>query len=161
MYPSVPITLPALVAWVASRPMGSIALAMPKSMIRGAGLPSISVTSTLEGFRSRWMIALRCACCTPSQTCMNRASRAGSGSCLASQYSVIGWPSTYSMTKYGCPSGVEPASKTLAIVGCSMIARACRSASKRLSRAASKRPARTSLRATRRVTGSVCSASQT
>ena len=33
------------------------AFAIPKSMMRGKGLPSISTTSTFEGFRSRWMMA--------------------------------------------------------------------------------------------------------
>ena len=34
-----------------------------------------------------------------------------------SQYSVIGSPCTYSITKYGWPCGVVPASNTLAIAG--------------------------------------------
>src|SRR6185437_2447549 len=35
----------------------SIALASPKSIMRGTGFPSISTTRTLAGFRSRCMIA--------------------------------------------------------------------------------------------------------
>ncbi len=77
------------------------------------------------------MTALRCACCTPSHTAMNSSSRWRRVSRAASQYSVIGRPATYSITKYGWPSGVEPASKTLAIAGCSISASAWRSASKR------------------------------
>ena len=45
-----------------------VALAKPKSMIRGTGLPSTSPTRMFVGFRSRWMMAFWCACCTPSQT---------------------------------------------------------------------------------------------
>ena len=48
-----------------------------------------------------------------------------------SQYSVIGTPLTSSITKYGRPVSVVPASSTLAMLGWSIIARACRSASKR------------------------------
>ena len=33
-------------------------------MIFGAGLPSISVTRMLDGFKSRWMMAFWCACWT-------------------------------------------------------------------------------------------------
>jgi len=35
----------------------AVALATPKSMIRGSGLPSTSLTRMFEGFKSRWMIA--------------------------------------------------------------------------------------------------------
>ena len=48
-----------------------------------------------------------------------------------SQYSVIGTPLTYSMTKNGRPSSVTPPSKTLAMFGWSIRASACRSASNR------------------------------
>ena len=44
---------------------------------------------------------------------------------------MIGSPRTYSIAKYGRPSGVVPASNTLAIAGCSISASAWRSASKR------------------------------
>jgi hypothetical protein len=39
------------------------------------------------------------------------------GQALLAQYRVMGMPGTYSMTKYGWPSEVLPASKTLAIAG--------------------------------------------
>ena len=48
-----------------------------------------------------------------------------------SQYSVIGTPWTSSMTKYGRPVSVAPASSTLAMLGWSISASAWRSASKR------------------------------
>ena len=52
---------------------------------------------------------------------------------MRSQNSVIGSPLTSSITKYGRPESVAPASNTLAMFGWSMIARACRSASNRAS----------------------------
>ena len=55
----------------------------------------------------------------------------GCVSCCLSQYSVIGTPLTSSITKYGRPASVAPASKTRAMLGWSIIASACRSASKR------------------------------
>ena len=51
--------------------------------------------------------------------------------CWVSQCSVIGTPATYSMTKYGRPSGVLPPSKTRAMAGWSIIASAWRSDSNR------------------------------
>ena len=48
-----------------------------------------------------------------------------------SQYSVMRMPRTSSITKYGRPVSVAPASSTLAMFGWSIIASACRSASKR------------------------------
>ena len=65
------------------------------------------------------------------QTGTNSSSRSLSDRCFSSQYLVIGTPLTSSMTKYGRPLSVVPASSTLAIFGWSIIARACRSASKR------------------------------
>ena len=53
----------------------AVAFATPKSMILGAGTPSISPTRMLEGFRSRCRIAFWCACCTPSHTRTNNSSR--------------------------------------------------------------------------------------
>ena len=50
---------------------------------------------------------------------------------MSSQYLVIGTPLTSSITKYGRPLSVVPASSTLAMFGWSISARACRSASKR------------------------------
>ena len=59
MYASVPTGpafMPASSANRAGATLVSIALAMPKSMIFGDGpSPVVSVTSTLPGFRSRWM----------------------------------------------------------------------------------------------------------
>ena len=78
-----------------------------------------------------------------------------------SQYSVIGSPGTYSITKYGRPFSVAPASYTLAIPGWSIRARACRSDSNRATTSRLSIPLRISLRATMRRTGSVCSACQT
>ena len=74
---------------------------------------------------------------------------------------VIGTPRTSSITKYGRPEGVAPPSKTLAMLGWSMIASACRSASKRATTCRVSIPAFSTLSATRRRTGSVCSAMNT
>jgi len=74
---------------------------------------------------------------------------------------VIGMPGTYSMTKYGDPSAVVPASKTRAIAGWSISARACRSDSKRAIIALLAMPALINLMATVRCTGVVCSPRQT
>jgi serine/threonine protein kinase len=60
-----------------------IALATPKSIIRGIGFPSTSHTRIFEGFRSRWMIAFWCACCTPSQTWTNISSGLSGGRQIA------------------------------------------------------------------------------
>ena len=56
--------------------LNSVALATPKSMTLGVGRPSTSVTITLLGFRSRWMIPFWWACCTAWQTATNNSSRA-------------------------------------------------------------------------------------
>ena len=72
--------------------LNSVALATPKSMTFGVGRPSTSVTSTLLGLRSRWMIPFWWACCTAWQTATNSSSRARTGSRRRSQYSVIGSP---------------------------------------------------------------------
>jgi hypothetical protein len=58
-----------------ARDRGVVALASPKSMMRGTGLPSTSTTRMFAGFRSRWMMAFWCACCTPSQAWMKSSSR--------------------------------------------------------------------------------------
>ena len=79
------------------------------------------------------MIPFWCACCTAWQTCTNSSSRCADGQVVArSQYSVIG------IALHAAPSrstagrvSVAPASKTLAMLGWSIIASACRSASKR------------------------------
>ncbi len=100
------------------------ALAMPKSITFGTGFPSCSITSTLDGFRSRWITPFWWACCTAWQTSMNRASRSRVESLCVSQYSVMGTPFTSSITKYGRPSAVAPPSSTFAMLGCSITASA-------------------------------------
>ena len=77
------------------------------------------------------MMPLLCACCTAWQTGRNSSSRSRAVSWCWSQYSVIGMPLTSSMTKYGRPAPVVPASSTWAMFGWSISARACRSASNR------------------------------
>ena len=73
------------------------------------------------------------ACWTAWQTGTNSSSRCRGVRWCSSQYWVIGTPLTSSMTKYGRPAAVVPASRTLAMLGWSIRARACRSASKRAS----------------------------
>jgi hypothetical protein len=77
----------------------SVAFAIPKSITFGTGLPSWSVTRTFDGFRSRWMMPLRCACWMARQTSVKRARRSGVSSDALSQYSVTGIPLTSSITK--------------------------------------------------------------
>jgi hypothetical protein len=52
----------------------AVALATPKSIILGAGAPSISPTRMLEGFRSRCRMAFWRACRTPSHRRTNNSS---------------------------------------------------------------------------------------
>ena len=66
---------------------------------------------------------------------------------------MIGTPLTSSMTKYGRPASVAPASSTRAMLAWSISARACRSASKRAMTCAVSMPGLMSLRATLRWTG--------
>ena len=61
-------------------------------------------------------------------------------------------PFTSSMTKNGRPESVVPASSTLAMFGWSIMARACRSASNRVSTAFESIPALMTLTATARFT---------
>ncbi len=68
---------------------------------------------------------------------------------------------TNSIAKYGNPSGDAPASYTRAMLGWSISASACRSASKRATTCALSMPGRTTLSATRRLTGVSCSARKT
>ena len=75
MYSSVPITSPKPVNIVRSVSCCPVALATPKSITFGTGLPSYSATSTFVGLRSRWMIPFWWACCTAWQTCTNSSSR--------------------------------------------------------------------------------------
>ena len=84
MYAGVPTTTPASARLWSVR-SNSVALATPKSMTFGVGRPSTSVTRTLPGFRSRWMIPFWWACCTAWQTETNNSSRARSGSRCWSQ----------------------------------------------------------------------------
>ena len=73
----------------------------------------------------------------------------------------MGTPGKYSMTKYGRPSGVVPPSNTLAMAGWSISASAWRSDSKRATTCLLSMPALMIFSATRRRTGSSCSASHT
>ena len=54
-YSGVPTIWPNCVSSVFSTAHLSVAFAMPKSITLGTGVPSCSVTSTFEGFRSRWI----------------------------------------------------------------------------------------------------------
>ena len=57
MYSGVPISSAKPVKSVLSvRLCWPVALAMPKSITLGTGVPSWSVIITFDGFRSRWMI---------------------------------------------------------------------------------------------------------
>jgi hypothetical protein len=80
---------------------------------------------------------------------------------FASQYSVTGTPRTSSITKYGRPASVAPASSTRAMCGWSIIASACRSASNRAITCRVSIPSLITFSATRRRTGSRCSAIHT
>ena len=137
------------------------ALATPKSITRGTGLPSTVATRTLDGLRSRWTIPFWWACWTARQTSTKSRSRSRIGSRASSQYRVSGGPATSSMTKNGEPVSVTPPSRTLAMLGWSIRASACRSAPNRASRACESIPLLISLTATVRRTGSVCRAAQT
>ena len=87
MYSSVPTRAPNWVNSVRSVSRWSIALATPKSITLGTGLPSYSVTSTFDGLMSRWMIPFWCACWIAWQTGTNSSSRSRGVSWLSSQYS--------------------------------------------------------------------------
>ena len=110
-YSGVPTIWPNCVSNVFSTAHLSVAFAMPKSITLGTGAPSCSVTSTFDGFRSRWITPFWCACWTARQTARNNASRSLVVIRLRSQYWVMGAPSMYSITKYGRPlagrAGVE------------------------------------------------------
>ena len=84
MYAGVPTIAP-VSARLRSVSFCSVALATPKSITLGVGRPSTSVTSTLPGLRSRWMIPFWWACCTAWQTATNSSSRARTGSRCRSQ----------------------------------------------------------------------------
>src|SRR5262249_59115473 len=102
------------------------------------------------------MIPFWCACCTAAHTCTNSPSRCHGVRRCSSQYLVIGPPLTRSMTKYGRPASVAPASSTLAMLGWSISASACRSASNRAMTCRLSIPALMTFTATSRLTGSVC-----
>ena len=108
---------------------------------------------TLDGLMSRWMIPFWWACWIAWQTGTNSSSRSRGVRWLSSQYLVIGTPWTSSMTKYGRPASVAPPSKTRAMLTWSIIARACRSASKRAMTWRLSMPGLMTLRATLRCTG--------
>ena len=61
MYSSVPTIVPTSVKSVRSVKGWPVALATPKSMTLGTGLPSYRATRTLVGLRSRWMMPFWCA----------------------------------------------------------------------------------------------------
>ena len=90
---------------------------------------------------SRWMIPFWCACWIAWQTGTNSSNRCRSVSRRSSQKRVMGTPLTNSMTKKGRPLSMAPASSTRAMLGWSIIARACRSASKRARTALESMPA--------------------
>jgi len=74
MYAGVPTIAP-VSAKLMSVSFTSVAFATPKSITFGVGRPSTSVTRTLPGLRSRWMIPFWCACCTAWQTGTNNSRR--------------------------------------------------------------------------------------
>jgi len=106
----VPSTCPTIVCsgWSVSESL--VARATPKSMTFGTGRSSTIETSTLEGFRSRWMMPFWCACWIASQTSRNSSTRLRVPSSCASQNSWIGRPGTYSIAKYGRPFSARPPS---------------------------------------------------
>jgi hypothetical protein len=136
-------------------------LAIPKSITFTTGCPSCSVTITFDGLMSRWMIPFWCACSTAWHTFWNSSSRSRIDSFAVSQYSVIGTPRTSSITKYGRPVGVAPASSTFAMLGWSIMASACRSASNRPITCRVSIPGLTIFSATFRLIGAVCCAMYT
>jgi hypothetical protein len=136
-------------------------LATPKSMILMTAFSPEYATRMFEGLRSRWITPFWCACWTASHTSMNSPMRSSIDRRLRSQCLVIGAPWTYSMTKYGSPRSVVPASKTRATLGWSMSANAWRSASKRATTCLESIPGLMIFSATRRRTGSDCSARYT
>ena len=161
MYSSVPTIAPNSVNSVLSVRRWSVALATPKSITLGMGTPSRRVTRTFEGLMSRWMIPFWCACWIAWQTGMNSSSRSPGVRPLRSQYSVIGTPLTSSITKKGRPVSVAPASRTPAMLGWSIIARAWRSASKRAMTWPVSMPGLMTFSATLRRMGVSCSAMKT
>ena len=95
----------------------SIALATPKSMTFAIGRPSTVATSTLLGFRSRWITPRWWACCTASHASRNSSRIASTAGACAAHQAVIGGPSISSIANHGRPSGVVPASWISAMCG--------------------------------------------
>jgi hypothetical protein len=62
-----------------------IALATPKSITFGTGLPSCRVTITFDGLTSRWMIPFWCACCSAWHTGRNNSTRSRVETLFSSQ----------------------------------------------------------------------------
>src|SRR5437868_3769693 len=85
MYSSVPTICPTAVNIVRSVSFWAVALATPKSITLGTGLPSYRAMRTLLGFRSRWMTPFWWACCTAWQTGMNSSRRSVGVRCSWSQ----------------------------------------------------------------------------
>ena len=109
-----------------------IALATPKSITLTTGRPSCSVTSTLVGLRSRWMIPFWWACCTAWQTVREQLQP------LAERQAVLvavlrDRHAADQLHHEVRPARLasRPASSTRAMFGWSISASACRSASKR------------------------------
>ena len=86
MYSGVPIICPVSVNTVCSASRCESAFATPKSItFAWSFLSSPRVTSTFDGFRSRWMMPFVCACCTASHTCVKSSSRSRIGTWFESQ----------------------------------------------------------------------------
>ena len=105
-------------------PDGSSSLAMPKS----SSLTSPWVdTKMFAGLRSRCTTSAPCACWTAWHTTRKRRRRSSTERWCASHHSVIGAPSTSSITKYGRPSAANPPSRSRAMLGCASRASTWRS----------------------------------
>ena len=88
MYDGVPTTCAELrVQGAVGQLLLAVALATPKSITLGTGLPSCIATRMFVGFRSRWMIPFWWACCTAAQTGDEQLQPVLDASLRASQYS--------------------------------------------------------------------------
>ena len=146
---------------VSCRPV--VALARPKSITLGTGLPSWLSTRMFDGFRSRWMMPFWWACCTAEQICMNRSSRSGMLSLCASQ--ILGERDALDQfhdeerrARVRVGAGVEQLGDVRMVHQRDGLALGLEAGQDRLRLP---RSARISLTATRRLTGSVWSAIQT
>ena len=104
---------------------GRSALATPKSITLATGLPSLERDQHVR----RLDVAVNDPLLMRHAGSPGRPGRTDPDvrwvvSRLRSQYSVIGTPLTSSMTKYGRPLSVAPASSTLAMFGWSIMASA-------------------------------------